>query len=797
VVQAGSVEGGVHLHVPSRPVVALPYRAGIAPPRAVAFQDRVDSRLLAQTLDRGDAAAGVGEPVRAGVVSGLGGVGKTQLALDYAEHLWAAGEVDVWVWVTAGSREAIVSSYARLATELTGIEDHNPEHGAQRLLEWLATTPARWLVVVDDVQSPQDLRGLWPPDTPTGRVVVTTRRHDAALRGPGRRVIEVGVFTPDEAHGYLRGALAGQPHVLDGPDDRDDPGDGDGDGVEGLARALGYLPLALAQAAAYMVDRNLTCAAYRGRLADRRRRLASLLPEGEGLPDEHRATVAVTWSLSVEQANQLAPAGLADPLLAVASVLDANGIPLGVFTATAVLELLTAATGREVSGEDAVDGLGCLQRLSLITLDPHMSARAVRVHALVQRATRDSLPPDRLAVMVRAAADALVRVWPEIERDATLGQVLRANAEAVAEVGGQHVWEPEAHPVLFRAGRSLGERGGVAQAREYFHRLHAMASERLGPDHPDTLLTRTNLAHWRGLAGDSAGAAAALEELLADYLRVLGPDHPDTLITRDYLALFRAQAGDPAGAVTAYEELLTDYLRVLGPDHPDTLATRNNLASFRGMAGDAAGATTAYEELVADYLRVLGPDHPDILIARANLALWRGHVGNPTDAAAALEKVFADYLRVLGPDHPNTLTTRHYLTYWRGHAQDPAAAAAAYEELLTDYQRVLGPDHPNTLITRHYLAHWRGEAGDPTGAAAAFEELLADDVRVLGPDHPNTLTTRHYLTYWRERARDPAGAALAFQKLLTDRLRVMGSNHPNPLRTRAHWHDRSTGDASP
>jgi hypothetical protein len=643
------------------------------------------------------------------------------------------------------------------------------------------------LVVLDDVQSPGDLRGVWPHATATGRVVVTARRHDAALRGPGRRVIEVGVFTPEEAHAYLRGVLAGQPQVLDDPDD--------GDGVEGLAQELGYLPLALAQAAAYMLDRNLTCAAYRGRLADRRRRLASLLPEGEGLPDEHRATVALTWSLSVEQANRLSPAGLAGPLLAVASVLDANGIPLQVFTAPPVLEVLTAATGGEVSGEDAVDGLGCLQRLSLITLDPHSSARAVRVHALVQRATRDSLTADRLVVIVRAAADALVWVWPDIERDRMVGQVLRANADAVAEVGGQHVWEPDAHPVLFRAGRSLGERGGAAQACDYFHRLHVTATERLGPDHPDTLITRTNLANWRGFAGDPAGAAAASEELLADYLRVLGPDHPNTLSARDYLAYWRGHAGNPASAAAAYQELLTDQERVLGPDHPNTLITRNNLASFRGKAGDPAGATAAYEALLTDQQRVLGPDHPNTLLTRANLAYWRGHAGNPADAATGLADVLIDYLRVLGPEHPNTLSTRHYLAYWRGHAGDPAGAAAAYEALLTDQERVLGPDHPDTLITRHYLAHWRGKAGDPAGAAAAFEELLADCVRVLGPEHPNTLTTRHYLAYWQERARDPAGAAAAYEALLTDRLRVFGPDHPDPLRIRAYRHERWSGDA--
>jgi hypothetical protein len=129
---------------------------------------------------------------------------------------------------------------------------------------------------------------------------------DAALHGHGRRVIEVPVFTPVEADAYLTAALADQPHLREG--------------AVNLAAAVGYLPLALAQAVAYMVDRGLSCADYSQRLTDRRRRLASLVPELDGLPDEHRATVAATWSLSVEQANQLQPAGVAGPLLEVASL---------------------------------------------------------------------------------------------------------------------------------------------------------------------------------------------------------------------------------------------------------------------------------------------------------------------------------------------------------------------------------------------------------------------------------------------------------------------------------------------
>ncbi|MEV7046719.1 tetratricopeptide repeat protein [Amycolatopsis sp. NPDC051061] len=635
-VQTGAIHGDVHFHQQSRPV-ALLRRAGVAPQRAAAFQNRSGtSRLLAQALGRGDTAVLTGQPrVHTGVVSGLGGIGKTQIALDYAEQLWASGELGLWAWVTASSREAIVSSYAQVAVDVTGVEDSNPEQSARRLLEWLAATSTRWLIVLDDVQNPADLRGLWPPATTSGQVVVTTRRRDAALRGHGRCLINVDVFTQPEAEAYLHAALADQPHLAVGAAE--------------LATELGCLPLALAQAGAYMLDRGLSCTDYRARWTDRRRSLASLLPEPDGLPDEHRATVATTWSLSIEQANRLEPSGIAGTLLEVASLLNPNGIPANLFTTPAITDLLTAARGREVDAEEAFDGLWCLHRLNLITLDASSVSRAVRVHALVQRATRDALPVPQLSAVARTAANALERIWPKIGRDTALEQLLRANTDSLADIAGENLWAPRGHPVLFQAGNSLGETGLVAEARDYFRQLHTTATQQLGPDHPDTLTTRDSLARWQGEAGDPAGAAAALEEVLADRLRVLGPDHPDTLNARDSLARWRGWAGDPIGAAAAFEELVADRLRVLGPDHPEILIARGNLAYWRGEAGDPAGAAAAFEELIADRLRVLGPDHPETLNARGNLARWRGEAGDPAGAVTAFEELIADHSRVLGP----------------------------------------------------------------------------------------------------------------------------------------------------
>jgi hypothetical protein len=311
-----------------------------------------------------------------------------------------------------------------------------------------------------------------------------------------------------------------------------------------LAADLSHLPLALAQAASFIVDRRETVAGYRRRLHDRRHRLKQLFP-ADAWADDYRSTVAATWAMSVERANQLAPVGLAGAVLELVSVLDPNGVPLEVATAPAALKFLTdrrhlrgqpSSPGEDVEGADCQDALGHLHRLSLVSVDPSSGARAIRTHALVQRATLEHRPPEVISAAVGAAADALVQVWPAVEPDIELGRALRENTARLSERYPQLLWDSQGHPVLFRAGNSLGECGLVQAAVTYWEDMAAKSTDVLGPDHPDTLTTRNNIAYWRGEAGDPAGAVTASEQLLTDQLRVLGPDHPNTLITRSNIA---------------------------------------------------------------------------------------------------------------------------------------------------------------------------------------------------------------------------------------------------------------------
>jgi hypothetical protein len=770
------------VHVHGCEPVPWPHKVGVIPREAEAFQERAAAEHLRTTLADGATA------VPCQVLCGTGGVGKTQLAAHYARTAWQAGELDLLVWISASSRPAIISAYAQAADELLAVESGDPERAAKRFLALLdkprEDPVCRWLVVLDDVTDPADLKELYPPESPHGRTLVTTRRRDAAL--PGQRV-NLGMFTPEQATAYVTKSL-----VRHGRQD-------DMSQIRALAEDLGYLPLALSQAVAYLIDTGLNCRAYRELLADRTARLDDLEPDA--LPDDQAHAVRAAWSLSIEHANRLRPTGMARPMLQLAAILDPNGIPHDVLISQPALDHLTVSaspTSGPAAVRDAERALSVLHRLSLIDHTPHQT---VRIHQLIQRTVREAHPEKQRDHLAHIAADALIAVWPEIERDTALTQALRANTTALANhVGDDALYRSAAQAVLYRAGTSLGDAGQVAAARDHFARLTAAAHRRLGPDHPDTLTARHHLASMQGQAGDPAGAVAAFAQLLDDRVRVLGPDHPDTLSTRHHLATTRGQAGDRAGAANALQSILEYLLKAKGRVHPDTLHIRYLLAYWQGEADDLEASLASFPQVIADLRQVLGPEHTDTLTARGDFAAMQGQAGDAAGAVANLAELVDDMMRVLGPDHPYTLIARMNLASMQGQAGDAARAVASLAELLDDMARVLGPDHPATLYARLNLALGRGQTGDEPGVVVtALVALLADQVRVLGPYHPDTFATRHNLAACRGEAGDAAGAVAAYEELLSDQLRELGPDHPETATIREHltyWNERvAEGDA--
>jgi tetratricopeptide (TPR) repeat protein len=741
---------------------AWPAVLGDVPPLAPAFSSRPETGpgLVAElrpgqvtVLATAPGPGGSGRP-------SAGGEGKTQLAAALVRSLWQAGSVDLLVWLTAASRDAILAGYAR-GLVAVGAGDTHRDAGtaAARFMAWLAGTGRPWLVVLDDLTDPDDAAGLLPTG-PSGSVLITTRLEPAALAGPGRRVIPVGPFSRREALGYLTTALSGY------PDQRIEALD--------LAEDLQCLPLSLGLAAAVIIDRGLDCRGFRARFAERRIRQAR--PDGDDTD-----AAALTVSVGLDFLDQLPPAGLARGVLALACVLDPAGIPVSVLTGPAAVTFMTGERAGEAGVQLARTALTSLARLGLVMIDSGSAERTIGVHPVIGGIIRQLLPPPVFGEVARAAADALLEAWPQLDPAPPLTLALRDNTASLLRCTGDLLWGPKAHPLLMRAGDSL-ERGGLTgPAVHYWENMIKVSDRLLGPSHPQSLAARDRLAGAQEKAGLASDAISSRKRSLEERERMLGPGHPDSLTCRSHLAHAYLAAGQVTEAIPLYEQALAGREWALGPQHPDTLTARHDLASAYSSAGRLADATAIFERSLADQERALGSDHPDTLTARNSLAAAYRSAGRLKEAIPLYERNLAGRERVLGPDHPDTLTARNSLAAAYRSAGRLKEAIPLYERTLAGRERVLGPDHPDTLTARSSLAYAYRSAGKLRDSIPLYQRTLADRERVLGPDHPDTVASCGNLAatfYLAKRLKD---AVPMYERTLRDCERVHGHDHPETL----------------
>ena len=566
------------------------------------------------------------------VLVGNGGVGKSQLAAALARELRdeerSEGRgLDVLVWVKASEPDQIITTYAEAAERLhlpDGTSDDSAS-AAEAFLAWLAATRQRWLVVLDDIADPAAADKWWPDGSPrNGRVLATTRRVDAILSGKGRTRVHLGSYGEDEARAFLRRRLADVGH----------PGLYETDTVSALNEELDRLPLALGHAAAYMINKRCTTRTYLNRFRDTNNRLSDLLPpdadtEGYGQP----VTTALLISLTAVQ--EADPTQLAHPLLQLISLTDPLGHPAQLWSTPPALEYLrTHRPGRRrwlrlyqpiVTEQQVQEALDCLRTYALVGQD--ISDAPIRIHALTARAIRETIPSASKPAIATVMADALLRLWPDHDhQNWGLAASLRANAQYLDEHTSPALWQPEIHDCVHAVSHSLTAAGLYAPAVTYDQATVERSVQLHGPDHPDTLTARHNLALSYSDAGRVQEALDLREQVLADHERLLGPHHPDTLTARHNLASSYSAAGRVQEALDLREQVLADRERLLGPHHPDTLTARSNLASSYSAAGRVQEALDLSEQVLADHERLLGPHHPDTLTARNNLAEIRDHV---------------------------------------------------------------------------------------------------------------------------------------------------------------------------
>jgi tetratricopeptide (TPR) repeat protein len=588
----------------------------------------------ADLLDRlsEELAGGVAAVVAA---YGLGGVGKTQLVLEYAHrHL---GDYELVWWVPAETRLLTTASLAELAVQLgLPARAEQAEQAAAALAE--LSRRDRWLLVFDNAEDPQDLEGLWPVGG-GGRVLVTSR--NPAWGGVAVR-LPVDVLAEQEAIDFLLART----------------GSSDRQAAKALATELGGLPLALEQAAAYLEETNLELGEYLGRF---RRHHAQLLARGR--PSRYPATVATTWQLNLEQ---LSGDQAAVGLLRVCAFLAPEAIPPSLLAADpqALPPELAAVVGDELALDQAV---AALYRFSLLGRDHD----GLRLHRLVSEVVRATLDPQEQQRWAGVAVGLVTAGFPPDVTDPANWPVcarLLPHALYTTEQGEQLevAAEPTAE-LLNRTGRYLHRRAELAAARAIHQRGLRLAEATYGPDHLKVATQVNNLGGVLQDLGDLAGAKDHYQRALLSFEAAYGPNHPEVATCVNNLGDVLRALGDLAGARTLHERALAIDEAAYGPNHPNVAVDVDNLGLVLRDLGDLAPAKVSYERALAIDEAAYGPNHPNVAVRVDNLAGVLYDLGDLAGARVHLERALRILEAAYGPDHPRTRIAAGNLAWLRDH----------------------------------------------------------------------------------------------------------------------------------
>ncbi|MFD5159608.1 FxSxx-COOH system tetratricopeptide repeat protein [Streptomyces hawaiiensis] len=688
---------------------------------------------------------------QASAVHGLGGVGKSTLALAYA-HRHRPDYTLTW-WVTADSPARIEQSLAGLALRLFPLwagraSEHERLQWTMNWLQW----HAGWLLIFDNVENPRDL-APYTGALNRGQHLVTSRRVTGWPRTTPTRTL--GTLSADEAAELLYA------HALDGAV----PTAHQRQESLALASELGYLPLALEQAGAYL-NQNPTVSidAYRKRLG------AKLDKAADGIDAER--TIARVWSHTLEALNSSNP--LAVEILHILAWLAPENIP------SRLIEIL------ENDADEIAEALGALRAYSMISFSPDRTS--VSIHRLVQVVLRNNTAPDLAAAGRREAEEAILRILsvpsqPDVELPPEWA-ALTPHLIALAASAPRSHQNESIVTAYFIAAQQLNSQGHKASALPLREAIFNYFKTSAGDSDTETIMAQSNLAASYESAGYMTRAVSMYEESLSHCEKVFGPQHRRTLAIRGNLASAYESAGETTRAISLYKKVLKQSIQVLGEDDPETLTMQNNLAYAYRVAGDLKRAIPLYKATLSQRARTLGGDHPSTLNSLNNLATACQAAGDLQQATSLLESVLTQHEEVLGKNHPQTMTVRNNLGIAYSEAKELKRAIAILEPTLAQREKFLGDNHPDTLQSRNNLATTYLLSGDLKHGLPMLETVHAQYERILGDTHPLTINTRHNLASGYQAAGQSHRAVSLLEATLAQAEEVLGSDHPDTMATR-------------
>lgn len=696
---------------------------------------------------------------------GLGGVGKTQTALAYVyAH---KSDYDAIYWITGVNQASLLSGYqdiAKRAGLMKWTTAISPSEIAKNVLSWLRAQE-NWLLVIDNVDDVSSVDG-YLPDRAVGKHTLITTRNTNYYEIPAEG-LEIGVLDPNDAERLLL--------IRSKYSSKADPEKIQAEAAE-IVNKLGYLALAIEQAAAYIRETSKDIFKFLPSYQSDRKKHHARIPRGNW---QYSKAVATTWYLSFQQVEQ--NNGGASELLRLISFLNPDGI---------LLEFLEVGKdGLPVGLREIVEdmdllyeALSELERFSLIRREDENGEVRITIHRLVQYVIKDEMDEEQYSAMGQAAIDLCDRAFPE-HWEGEMRLLCRRYQEQVvvtlSEVKGTK--SSDLLRVLIRVAAFLHDDGKYTQAVELRQQIIDLSTMLNGLEHPDTLramgqLAETYRSHRRW------GDALVLHEKVAEIAKkIWGEESLSTWAAMGDLAATYRSVGRRSEAVQLQEKVLEVRLKALGENHPETIRAMGNLGATYRNQKRLEDAVKLQEHVLETRAKKLGDSHPDTLSAMTNIAVTYRYQGERDRAARLEEKVVEVRTATLGLEHPFTLDAMANLAATYSAQKRWDDARQLQEKVREAREKVLGEEHPDTLWAMAYLAATYSALNRRDDALQLQEKVRDAREKVLGEEHPDTMWAMAYLAEtYRNKGRLEEAIVLQ-EKVLEMKRRQFGNRHKETL----------------
>ncbi|MBR8840667.1 MAG: tetratricopeptide repeat protein [Stigonema ocellatum SAG 48.90 = DSM 106950] len=554
--------------------------------------------------------------------SGLGGIGKTQTAIEYAYRY--RHEYQHILWVRAALQTELESGFVEIAglLNLPVRQEKNQSLVIAAVKKWLATHNG-WLLIVDNADEITMLREFLP-GAHQGYVLLTTR----AQATERYQRIEIKKMQPSEGALFLlrRAKLIAEDEELDGVTE------GERSLAETISRSMDGLPLALDQAGAFIEETPSSLAEYWQLYQEEG---ARLLAERGELAIDHES-VSITFSLAFKKVLQRNPT--AADLIRVCAFLAPDTIPEEIFTSggTELGENLSRLAGKPLDFRDVIKEAG---RFSLIYRHPNN--KTFDIHRLVQQVLKDEMDSDSRRLWAQRTVCAVTQVFPNAEyvnwRDC---ERLLPHAIAAINWINQCQFELEKAALLFaRTGYYLKERGRYSEAEPLYKKALELYQRLLGEEHPSVATSYNNLAKLYESQGRISEAEPLLKKALELWQRLLREEHPLVVTSYNNLAALYSFQGRYSEAEPLYKKALELTQRLLGEEHSDVVTSYNNLAKLYNYQGRYSEAYPLLKKALELTQRRLGEKHLYVATSYNNLAKFYSDQGRYSEAEPLLKKV--------------------------------------------------------------------------------------------------------------------------------------------------------------